>query len=144
MTDVREAILGRLVEVLGTIPALRSVHRNNVDITAEQLPAGIVFDADEETVSDPSSQKANRPLVVAMTPEIVIADATDEVGSGISALRVELLRAVLFDPELIALVGGNGRISYVACQTDVGWMRSLHGALRAQFTFKYALKPDDL
>jgi hypothetical protein len=39
---------------------------------------------------------------------------------------------------------GNGAIRYLGCQTDVGWMRSLHGALRAQFAFKYTLKPDEL
>jgi hypothetical protein len=39
---------------------------------------------------------------------------------------------------------GNGAIRYLGCQTDLGWGRSLQGALRAQFMFKYALKIEDL
>ena len=39
---------------------------------------------------------------------------------------------------------GNGAIRYLGCQTDLGWGRSLFGALRAQFMFKYALKIEEL
>jgi hypothetical protein len=84
-----------------------------------------------------------------MTPEIVIVQQADEVGSDITTLRRELIKLVLTDTELneqIVKTGrfGNGAIRYLGCQTDVGWMRSLHGALRAQFMFKYALKINDL
>ena len=92
---------------------------------------------------------SNRPTVVQMTPEIVIAEQTDEVGSDLTTLRREMIRRVLTDTELneqIVKTGrfGNGAIRYLGCQTDFGWMRSLHGALRAQFMFKYTLKPDEL
>jgi hypothetical protein len=145
MIDIREDILARLLVVVGTIPNLRSAHRNNVDITEDQLPAAIVFDGDEAVVAgNDGSRPSNRPLLVEMTPEIVIAESSDEAGSDLTTLRRELIKRVLLDTELNAGTGSNGKISYVGCQTDVGWMRSLHGALRAQFTFKYALKPDEL
>ena len=145
MVDTREDILARLLVVVGTIPGLRSSHRNNVDITEEMLPAAIVFDGDETTVAgNDGSRPSNRPLLVEMTPEIVIAEQSDEVGSDLTTLRRELIKRVLLDTELNAKTGSNGKISYVSCQTDVGWMRSLHGALRAQFMFKYTLKPDEL
>jgi hypothetical protein len=151
MVDVREDILARLLEVVATIPNIRSVHRNNVDITEDQLPAALVFDGDEETsdATDVSMRPANRPTIVQMTPEIVIVQQADEVGSDITTLRRELIKLVLTDTELneqIVKTGrfGNGAIRYLGCQTDVGWMRSLHGALRAQFMFKYALKINDL
>jgi len=151
MVDVREDILARLLEVVATIPNLRSAQRNNVDIPEDQLPAAIVFDGDEETndATDATMRPSNRPTLVTMTPEIVIAQQADEVGSDITTLRRELIRRVLYDTELneqIVKTGrhGNGAIRYLGCQTDVGWMRSLHGALRAQFMFKYTLKPDDL
>jgi hypothetical protein len=151
MVDVREDILARLLEVVATIPNIRSVHRNNVDITEDQLPAALVFDGDEETsdATDVSMRPANRPTMVRMTPEIVIVQQADEVGSDITTLRRELIKLVLTDTELneqIVKTGrfGNGAIRYLGCQTDVGWMRSLHGALRAQFMFKYALKINDL
>lgn len=151
MVDVREDILARLLEVVATIPNLRAAFRNNVDIPEDQLPAAIVFDGDEETTdgTDLSMRPPNRPTVVHMTPEIVIAQQADEVGSDITTLRRELIKRVLYDTELneqIVKTGrhGNGAIRYLGCQTDVGWMRSLHGALRAQFLFKYTLKPEEL
>lgn len=148
MVDVREQILARLLEVVADIPGIRSAHRNNNDITAEQLPAAIVFDGDEETVTaDALSRHApGSNGVVQMTPEIVIAEQTvGQVGSELTVLRRELIKGVLFDPQLVSIVKPpNGTIWYLGCQTDVGWMRSMHGALLAQFVFKYSLKPGDL
>jgi hypothetical protein len=151
MVDTREDILARLLEIMATIPNIRSAQRNNVDIPEDKLPAAIVFDGDEETDggTDMSMRPPNRPYVVQMTPEIVIAQQADEVGSDITTLRRELITRVLTDTELnetIVKTGrhGNGAIRYLGCQTDVGWMRSCHGALRAQFVFKYTLKPEDL
>jgi hypothetical protein len=152
MVDTREDVLARLLEVVAAIPGMRSVHRNNVDLTEDQLPAVVVFDADEETddAQDTGMRPPNRPTLVRMTPEIVIAEKTaGQVGSELTALRRELIKRVLTDTELneqIVKTGrnGNGAIRYLGCQTDVGWMRSMHGALRAQFMFKYTLKPDEL
>jgi hypothetical protein len=151
MADVREDILARLLELVGTIPNIRSAHRNNVDITEDQLPAALVLDGDEESdgAGDVSMKQPHRPYNVQMTPEIIIAQQADEVGSDLSTLRRELIKRVLTDSELneqIVKTGrhGNGAIRYLGCQTDLGWMRSLHGALRAQFLFKYTLRPDDL
>jgi hypothetical protein len=149
--DVREDILARLLEVVAGIPNIRSALRNDPDIPEDKLPAAIVFDGDEETddASDLSMRPANRPTVVRMQPEIVIAQQADEVGSELTTLRRELIRRVLTDTalnETIVRTGrfGNGAIRYLGCQTDLGWGRSLQGALRAQFMFKYSLKIEDL
>jgi hypothetical protein len=151
MADVREDILARLLEVVATIPNMRSAYRNNVDIPEDQLPAVIVLDGDEDSdgANDVSMKQPHRPYNVQMTPEIIIAQQADEVGSDLTTLRRELIKRVLMDVELnqqIVKTGryGNGAIRYLGCQTDLGWMRSLHGALRAQFLFKYTLRPDDL
>jgi len=151
MADVREDILARLLEVVASIPNLRSAHRNNVDITEDQLPAAIVFDGDEETAdaSDATMRPPSRPTLVTMTPEIIIAQQADEVGSDITTLRRELIKRVLTDTELneqIVKTGrhGNGAIRYLGCQTDVGWTRTGYAALTAQFLFKYTLQPTQL
>jgi hypothetical protein len=151
MVDVREDILARLLEVVASIPNIRFAQRNNTEIPEDQLPAALVFDGDEETddAADLSMRPANRPAVVRMQPEIVIAEQANEVGSELTTLRRELIRRVLTDVELneqIVKTGrfGNGAIRYLGCQTDLGWGRSMQGALRAQFMFKYALKPEDL
>jgi hypothetical protein len=149
--DIREDILVRLLAVVASIPNIRSAQRNNIDIPEDQLPAALVFDGDEETddAADLSMRPANRPTVVRMQPEIVIAEQADEVGSDLTTLRRELIRRVLTDTvlnEQIVKTGrfGNGAIRYLGCQTGLGWGRSLQGALRAQFMFKYSLKIEEL
>jgi hypothetical protein len=79
-----------------------------------------------------------------MHPEIIIAQQADEVGSELTTLRRELIKRVLTDTVLNQQIGGNGAIRYLGCQTDLGWGRSLQGALRAQFVFQYALKIEEL
>ena len=59
MVDVREDILARLLEIMATIPNIRSAARNNVDIPEDKLPAAIVFDGDEET--DGGTDMSRRP-----------------------------------------------------------------------------------
>ena len=74
MVDVREDILARLLEVVATIPNIRSAYRNNLDIDETELPSAIVLDGDEETndAQRPVDAPANRPIIVQMTPEILI------------------------------------------------------------------------
>jgi hypothetical protein len=153
MIDVREDILARLLEVVATIPNIRSAHRNNVDIPETQLPAVIVLDGDEESdgASDVSMKQPYRPYNVQMTPGIVVQVQDNNVvlGSVITTFRRELIKRVLTDTELneqIVKTGryGNGAIRYLGCGTDVGWTRTGFAALTAQFLFKYSLKPEDL
>jgi prophage tail gpP-like protein len=149
--DVRENILVRLLEVVASIPNIRSAQRNSVDIPEDQLPAAIVFDGDEETQGalDHLERQSSSPVVMHMQPEIVIAQQADEVGSELTTLRRELVRRVLTDTVLNEEIvktwrNGNGAIRYLGCQTDLGWGRSLQGALRAQFLFRYSLKIEEL
>jgi hypothetical protein len=151
MADVREDILARLLVILAGIPNMKSARRNYRDIPEDQLPGALLFDGDEETddASDLSMHPSNRPTMVRMHPEILIAQQSSEVGSDLTTLRRELLKRILTDTELneqIVKTGrnGNGAIRYLGLQTDLGEGRSLQGALRAQFMFKYTLKPDDL
>lgn len=151
MVDTREDILARLLEVLATIPNIRTAQRNNLDIPDELLPWAVLFDADEEAdgADDMGMRPPNRPTIVRMTPQIVIAQQSAEVGSDLTTLRREVIKRVMTDTplnETIVKTGrhGNGAIRYLGCSTDLGWGRALHGLLGAQFVFKYTLKPDDL
>ena len=151
MTDVREDILVRLVEVLSTIPTIRIAQRNNTDITEDQLPAAIVLDGDEESdgSSDVSMKQPHRPYNVEMTPDVLLVHQDPNVGEELDGLRRELIKRVLMDTELneqIVKTGrhGNGVIRYLGCQTGVVWLRDQHGGMRVQFLFKYSLKPGDL
>jgi hypothetical protein len=146
MIDVREDILARLLEVVATIPNVRTVQRNDPDLDEVELPAVVVLDGDEET-DENSVQKsgpAHLPMLVRMSPKITLAQQAEEVGSDLTTLRRELIKRVLYDPELIAKTGTNGAIRYLGCTTDFGWLRYKEGTCEAQFMFKYPLKPDDL
>ena len=145
MTDTREDILARLLEVAAAIPNLRSAQRNNVDLTDDQMPAAIVLDGDEEVVAgNDSSRPANRPLIVDMTPEIQIVEQSDAIGSDLTTFRRELIKLVLFDATLNEYTGSNGKISYLGCETAFGWQQKQYGALQMRFMFKYPLKPNEL
>lgn len=147
MIDIHEDILARLHEVVATIPNIRSAYRNNLNIDETELPSVIVLDGAEET--NGGTDFSNRPTLVQFTPEIMIIEQSDSVGSALSVMRRELIKRVLTDTELNGMVmgttpRGNASIRYVGCQIGTAWLRSLHGALQAQFLFRYALKPDDL
>jgi len=149
--DVREQILTRLVAIVDGLADFKEVYRNYVDLNENDLPAAAVLDGDEETddASDRSQRPAHKPTLATMTPEIIIFKIAPQVGPDISVLRRQLVKAVLYDTELneqIVKTGnhGNGAIRYLGCQTDLGWERSMFGALKANFLFKYALKPWDL
>jgi hypothetical protein len=158
MTDVREDILMRLVEIAGTIPTIVTADRNNPDTSEMGLPAAVIFDGDEETndATDATMRAPNRATMVRMTPAIEIAALSNVAGSDLSMLRRETIKRVLKDANLSTIVrpsrdpltgqalGGNGAIRYLGCQTDFQWMRSINGVLRVQFLFRYALFPDDL
>ena len=151
MADTREDILARLHAILATIPNIRTAQRNNFDVTDEQLPWAVLLDGDEDSddASDQSMRPPNRPTMVSMAPEIIIAQQSDEVGSDLSTLRRELIKRVLTDTalnETIVRTGrnGNGVIRYLGCTTDLGYGRSLQGSLQARFMFRYVLKPDEL
>ena len=150
MIDVRENILTRLVVIVDGVADFKQVYRNYVDLTEDDLPAAAVLDGDEETgdASDATMRPSNRPTLATMTPEIIIFKIAPQVGPDISVLRRALIKAVLYDTELneqIVKTGryGNGAIRYLGCQTDLGWERSMFGALKINLHFKYALKPDD-
>lgn len=147
MTDVREDILARLLEVVASIPNIRFAKRNDTDIAEHQFPAVIVFDGDEDSDGEKdigSSRPANRPYVVQMTPHVVFIEQANAVGTEISVFRRELIKRVLNDATIIALVGGSGNFRYLGDQTDFGWGRTLQGALVARFVFKYPLKIEEL
>jgi protein required for attachment to host cells len=148
MADVREDILARLLEVVATIPNLRSAYRNNEDIAETDLPAGLVMDGNEET-NESQNRQSNSSAIVQMTPEVLIFHQNPNFSSEFDVLRRELIKRVLTDTELNNLVAkstprGGPAIRYLGCQIGHAWLRSLCGAMKAQFLFKYTLWPDNL
>jgi hypothetical protein len=139
MADIREGILSRLVGVVAAVPGINSVHRNNTDITDDQMPAALVLDGDEDVATDKS-----QPMLVEMTPEIQIVEQSGAIGSDLTTFRAQLIKLVLSDATINALTGSNGKIRYLGCETSFGWQEKQYGALQMRFSFKYPLKLTDL
>ena len=146
--DKREAILARLLEVAAAIPGVVTAVRNQDEISERSRPAIAVFDGDE-TGDEPTAQQdhpGRAPNLIVMTPEVLIllGALPESVGSALNALRAKLVKAVLTDEQLIALVGANGRVRYAGCATHLGHGRSMEGSMGVQFTFAYVLRPEQL
>ena len=146
--DKREQILARLVAVAAGVSGISTVTRNSDEISEHKRPAIAVFDSDEsaDEAAERQDHPGRAPNLVVMTPELLILLGTspESVGSALNELRAKLVKAVLTDAQLIALVGANGRVRYAGCSTHLGHGRSMEGSMGVQFTFAYVLRPEQL
>ena len=148
MTDKRELILLRLIEVAEAVPGVATVVRNRDEISERSRPAIAVFDGDEtaDERADQQGHGGRAPNIIEMTPELMILlGATPAtVGSMLNGLRAQLVKAVLIDAQLNSLVGTNGRVRYAGCSTQLGHGRSMEGFMAVNFAFSYVLRPEQL
>jgi hypothetical protein len=147
MTDRREMILSRLLEIAGSTEGIVAAFRNKDEISEKQRPAIVILDADETADdADPSSRPSRAPRRVAMTPEIYIllGAKPEELGSVINALRARFVKSILGDSQLGSIVGTNGDIRYDGCATALARGRSMEGEMGVSFSFTYVLRPEEL
>jgi hypothetical protein len=144
--DKREAILQRLVEIAAGIEGVATAVRNQDEISERSRPAIAIFDADESAVDHATDHPGHAPNIVEMSPELLIllGAKPETVGSALNALRAKLIKVVLTDTQLIALVGPNGHAHYAGCSTHLGHGRSMEGSMSVQFSFAYVLRPEQL
>jgi hypothetical protein len=147
MTDRRELILARLLEIARAVDGIESAFRNRDEIGDKQRPAIIILDADEAADdADPGLRSPRSPRRIAMTPEIYIMLGTkpEYIGTSINTLRARLIKAILTDAELSLIVGSNGDIRYEGCATALARGRTMEGEMGVSFSFAYVLRPDEL
>ena len=147
MTDRRELILTRLLEIAKGIDGIAAAFRNRDEISEKQRPAIVILDADEAADdADPAARPSRSPRRVAMTPEIYIllGSRPEDLGSVINRLRARLVSAVLTDAPLVSIVGSNGDIRYEGCATALARGRSMEGEMGISFSFTYVLRPEEL
>ena len=146
--DKREQILQRLVAVAAAVPGINTAVRNQDELSERKRPAIAIFDADEsaDEASERQDHPGRAPNTVVMTPEVMIllGAAPTTVGSSLNSLRAKLVKAVLTDAQLTALVGTNGRVRYAGCSTHLGHGRSMEGFMGVHFAFAYVLRPEQL
>ena len=148
MVDKREQIMARLTEVSSALLGVRTVTRNSDEISEHKRPAIALFDSDEsaDEAAGNLDHPGRAPNVVVMTPEVLILLGSSPAGVGpaLNELRAKLVKAVLTDAQLAALVGSNGRVRYDGCSTHLGHGRSMEGSMGVQFSFAYVLRPEQL
>jgi hypothetical protein len=146
--DKREAILQRLIEIATAVPGVITVVRNQDELSEHARPAIAVFDGDEAADErfDQPAHSGRAPNLIEMTPEVLIllGALPERIGTALNELRAMLVKAVLTDSTLAALVGPNGRVRYVGCSTHLGQGRSMEGSMGVQFAFAYVLRPEQL
>jgi hypothetical protein len=156
--DRRELILERLMAVLVGINWSIStgkqlkIFRNRGELTGQQRPAVILYDADES--ADPREKARGRPAyapnLIYLQPQIYVALDTRvppnlNVGEDLSSCRKSIAGSVLNDAELTALVEfPTGEIRYSGCMTDLKKGDDMEGQMNVAITFTYPLKPDEL
>lgn len=121
-TDRREQILARLLLIAKTVQGIDNVYRNQSDISESVRPASRIFDGGE-TISDrllqPQPSRSGGLIVMQPVVTIELGGKPDEIGTALNALRLKMVKAVLTDAPLAAIVGANGRINYTGCETNL-------------------------
>lgn len=139
--SVREDILARLTVVAAGLPGIATALRNSNATSDTNLPAIIVYDADEVADErDPPSRPTRTPRRVSMTPEILIkvVGVPESIGTAMNEILAELQTAVVADAALIALVK-DGEIRYMGCATQLAIGRAMIGEMGVSFSFTYIL-----
>jgi hypothetical protein len=145
--DRREEIAARLLLIAQGLVGPDRAFRNETSVTAKTAPALVVWDGDETT---PTEAGEADPQPVELRPEIrILYEASAaSIGTAINALRLQVLRAVLSDADLLAACSasarGRRRIIYVGCGPGLEAGRRVEGELSLNFLFRYRLVADEL
>jgi hypothetical protein len=163
MTDKRELINLRLIAIFGSVDGMTpaKVYRDRGEFDEKKTipPIMVYLDGTERKVLDANSGRRDNarggvpavvPMLMEMSPQIYLImqpkklDQAAEYGPEISDWRMKVLKAVMKDASLLALLGANGSIDYRGMETDMQAGRSMEGQLQFNFAFRYILNPSDL
>jgi hypothetical protein len=147
MTDKRELILARLVDVLDAVQSGMTVWRNAPTIDPDTRPSMVVYDGDEEAnPSDPNQGGPRARRRVRMTPTVVILaqGPAESIGTSINELRAAVMHAVLTDETLLGYTINDSGVAYEGAQQIVEDGRRVEGAMALTFGLTYVLNTSDL
>lgn len=112
----------------------------------------ILLDGSERKISEARNGRGVQflPAIMELVPEIFliikpkVLNKASEYGPEISGWRMKVLKAIVLDAALLALLGANGSIDYRGTDTDMQTGRSMEGQMQFNFAFRYVLNPSDL
>jgi hypothetical protein len=140
LPSAREMVLERMLEVLKSVPGMRHVARNTLDVPKDVMPLAILLDGDETTHPGNFGKRRppDSPLLITMKPEIYViaCGSGPQVGQSVNLLRQAVLDALRKDSTLLNLLVDRG-LRYMGCVTALGADRSLTGELAMSFELDY-------
>lgn len=149
--DRREAILDRLHIVLQSIPGTMSHPRNRGELQHDKRPSVVLLDGSEDADDGAFSRGRGTVIknLVVLRPEIYVLlknqkPNNEGIGPELNSWRAKVFNAVTRDSQLLSLLGTNGGIHYLGCETDMQSGRPMQGELRVDFAFTYVLDPREL
>lgn len=146
MTDRREAILSRIEAVLQTVPGILTVARMQPEISESDKPALMLLDGDEQRLFQDSTKPGMAPDKFLMSPviQIFLSSTADAAGPALNTFRAGIIKAMLDDVTLADLLGPNGAIRYMGCDTGAKRGRRVEADMALLFDLIYVLEPSFL
>jgi hypothetical protein len=158
MADTRELILVRLLAICVAQGGFVTKIRNRGLLETDKRPAAVLFDGDEAPVLTHGgrSNRARNGILMGITPQIMVMrpelfitlaeptnskEALEALGTALNAKRIQLIRAIGEDDELLLLLGANGGLLYNGCATDLKSGSTFKGQMRLDFEYRYTLFP---
>jgi hypothetical protein len=150
----REEILTRLFVIAQAIAndvtnEIEAAFRNRGLLDQDKRPCIALMDGDEENSLSPVQTGRVRmsPSIMRMTPQVYIIlknkkPKNDNIGTELNTLRGVVIRAIATDADLLTLIGGNGTIQYLGCETDLKSGELAEGQMRLDFELRYAFNPN--
>lgn len=147
MTDKRELILARLLDVLEGVQSGIVALRNEPNIDPDSRPALFLYDGDEQAEPrDPNRGGPPSIRRVRMTPQVVaLASASAaNIGAAINELRATIVHDVLTDTTLLGYSLNGVEVTYEGAEQIVEDGRRVEGAMALTFAITYTLRTTDL
>ncbi len=149
MIDKRETILLRILTVLTDMDDIEAAYRNRAEFPTTKMPLAVVLDGNEQRVTQ-TRGRGQPPALVRLLPQIFViikprTEANNEgAGEELSVLRTHVLAALFTDMTLRGLLGENGCVEYLGCETDMQTGSSMEGQMKIDLAFEYMLDMDEL
>lgn len=144
--DRRENILARIEEILREQAPTGSgitVMRDRLPQNENELPAFVLMDSNEE--KDKTTTDRRGPSLMVLLPEVFYVPLPPDnrqnvdLPSQTTAMRNQLLRAIMLDGELQKRAGENGYVDYRMLDTDLRSGGEVQGQFRLDLAVAYML-----
>jgi len=151
MSDPREDIISRLVDVIAETLGFSNVSRNQLygdDAEENPSPQVSVLEGDETRAGEQTASRtpALAGGIIHMQPQVLLSnfDTSSNVGTGLGVSRTAIIKAVATDAQLNALTYRNTGGRYMGMESDLAMARDALGRMALKFEFTYALNPTQI